>query len=182
MVTKYVFNLRSEERRRELPAKIIIVQSADEDERVVLQRLFGYLILFRDRIQMQTDLRDDYIPFVPDLVQLDYQLQPAFWAECGECDTKKLNKLAVKIHEGEVWIVRSSREARDELTRRMSKAGLRRSRYHILTLDQEMVDEVQAELQARNDVTWYLGHFDPPAVQFEFNGIWFESEFEVTEF
>lgn len=182
MVTKYVFNLRSEERRRELPPKIIIVHSADEDERVVLHRLFGYLVLFRERIQMQTDLHDDYIPFVPDLVQLDYQLQPAFWAECGECDAKRLNKLAVKVHEGEIWIVRSQREATEELLRRMGKAGLRRNRYHILNLDEEMVDEVLGELRIRNDVTWYLGHFDPPSVQFEFNGLWFEAEFEVKEF
>jgi uncharacterized protein YaeQ len=182
MVTKYVFNLRSEERRRELPAKLIVVQSADEDERVVLQRLFGYLILFRDRIQMQKDLHDDYIPFVPDLVQLDYQLQPVFWAECGECDPKKLNRLAVKIHEGEVWIVRSSRADTESLVHRMSKAGLRRKRDHLLTLDEEMIEEVLGELQARNDVTWYLGHFDPPSVQFEFNGLWFEAGFEVTEF
>ena len=85
MVTKYVFNLQSQDNQRNLPSKIIIVQKGEDTVVEVLQRLFGYLILFRDRIQMQTDLHDEYIPFVPDLVQLDYQMQPAFWAECGEC-------------------------------------------------------------------------------------------------
>lgn len=182
MVSKYVFNLSSEDRQRELPSKIIIVQKDLETVVEVLQRLFGYLILFRDRIQMQTDLHDEYIPFVPDLVQLDYQLQPAFWAECGECAPKKLNKLAVKVHEGEIWIVRSSQEAVDDLLRQMDKAKLRRNRYHILQLDEEMVREIEGLTEVRNDVTWFLGRFDPPRLQFEFNGLWFESEFQVREF
>jgi len=182
MVSKYVFNLSSEDRQRELPSKIIIVQKEEETIVEVLQRLFAYLIFFRERLQMQTDLHDEYIPFVPDLVQLDYQLQPAFWAECGEVTTKKLNKLAVKVHEGEIWIVRSSQEAVDDLIHQMDKAKLRRDRYHILQLDEEMMTEIEGLTEVRNDVTFFLGRFDPPRMQFEFNGLWFESEFQVRKF
>lgn len=182
MVTKYVFNLQSQDNQRDLPSKIIIVQKREETVVEVLQRLFGYLILYRDRIQMQTDLHDEYIPFVPDLVQLDFQMQPAFWAECGECTPKKLNKLAVKVHEGEVWIVRSSREAVEELTHQMDKAKSRRNRYKILRLDEEMIAEISETLQLRNDVTWYSSRFEQGQAQFDFNGLWFESEFEVVEY
>lgn len=182
MVSKFVFNLSSEDRQRELPSKIIIVQKEEETAVEVLQRLFGYLILYRDRIQMQTDLHDEYIPFVPDLVQLDYQMQPAFWAECGEVTTKKLNKLAVKVHEGEIWIVRSSQDAVDNLVHQMDKAKLRKNRYQILQLDEEMIAEIEGLTGARNDVTFFLGRFDPPRMQFEYNGLWFESEFQVREF
>ncbi len=182
MVTKYVFNLQSQDNQRNLPSKIIIVQKGEDTVVEVLQRLFGYLILFRDRIQMQTDLHDEYIPFVPDLVQLDYQMQPAFWAECGECTPKKLNKLAVKIHEGEVWIVRSSREAVEELTYQMDKAKLRRNRYKILRLDEEMCGEIGDLLEIRNDVTWYSSRLESGQAQFDFNGLWFESEFEVLDY
>jgi hypothetical protein len=182
MVTKYVFNLESQDHARELPNKIIIVQKGEETVTEVLQRLFGYLILFRARLQMQKDLHDAYIPFVPDLVQLDFQLQPAFWAECGECTPKKLNKLAVKVHEGEIWVVRSSQVAVDELVHQLAKAKARQKRYHILQLDEEMIGEICESLQARNDITWYAGRFDPPELQFDFNGLWFEAPFQVTEY
>ena len=182
MVTKYVFNLESQDHRRDLPSKIIIVQKGVETVVEVLQRLFGYLILFRDGILMQKDLHDEYIPFVPDLVQLDYQLQPAFWAECGECTPKKLNKLAVKVHEGEIWIVRSSEEEVVGLVRQLDKAKARRKRFHILQLDEAMLAEIGESLQVRNDITWYSGRFEPPQVQFDFNGLWFEAPFSVTNY
>lgn len=180
MVIKYVFNLDSQDRSRELPNKIIIVQKREETVVEVLHRLFGFLILYRERIQLQKDLHDEYIPFVPDLVQLDYQLQPAFWAECGECDPKKLNKLAVKVHEGEIWIIRSSAEAVDEMVHQLDKAKGRKSRFRFLQLDEEMVAELSDLLQPRNDIIFYSGRFDPPQVQFDFNGLWFDAPFRVT--
>jgi hypothetical protein len=61
----------------------------------------------------------------------------------------------------------------------MAKGELRRERYSIVGLDQEMFAEVCALLQPRNELTWVRGGFDPPQMQFDFNGLWFEAAFDV---
>ena len=37
------------------------------------------------------------LAYVPDVVQLDYELRPKLWVECGECTVQKLDRLAVKV-------------------------------------------------------------------------------------
>ncbi len=182
MHAKYVFSLESQDRKRDLPGKIIIAQRETETPVQVLQKLFGYLLFFRPRLLMDTNLHDEYIPFVPDLVQLDYQLQPALWVECGETNPTRLNKLAVKVHEAEIWIVRHSREEADALIRLMDKANSRRDRYKFVVLDAEMIEEVSTMTHGRNSVTWYHGSFETPLMQFDYNGMWFEAEFEVLNY
>lgn len=179
---KYVFNLESRDNSRELPGKILIAQRETETLADVLLKLFGYVIFWRPRLQLETDLHDEYIPFVPDLVQLDYELRPALWVECGDCTTQRLDKLAVKAHDAELWVIRKSREDAEHLLHLMARADLRRNRYRVLALDWEMFDEVSRLVEPRNQIVWYRGVFDPPQLQFEFNGLWFEAEFEVRPF
>ena len=51
-----------------------------------------------------------------------------------------------------------------------------------LALDQTTFDEVQALLGTRNEVFWVNGILDPPSMQFDFNGLWFEMECRVFRF
>lgn len=179
MSARYVFNLVSDNPRRPLPSKILLPQADTETLTHILLKLFAYLLFFRDRIQIEPRLDDDYLPFEPDIVQLDYEGRVALWVECGECALAKLDRLAVKAPYATIWSVKRSEAEAAELARAMNREGLRIGRYGIVGLDSEMLNEVAELTGARNDVRWYLGHFEPPRLQFEYNGLWFESEFTV---
>ncbi len=183
MSAKYSFNLTSEDRRRaDLPRKILIAQHDGETVAHVTLRLLAFLIFWRPRLQLETNLHQDDIPFVPDLAQFDYQSRLALWVECGECTTAKLDKLAVKCHDAEIWVVRRSLTEVEQLAHAMRKADLREDRYSLLALDPEMFNEVCGLVQQRNSVTLYACEFDPPKFQFDFNGLWFDAEFRVLRF
>lgn len=179
MSARHVFNLRSEERRRPLPTKVLLVQRETETLMHILLKLFGYLLFYRDRVRLEPGDEDAFSPFRPDIAQFDYEGRVALWVECGECGLEKLDRLAVKAPYGEIWVVKRSATAAEELARQMEREGLRRGRYGIIGLDSGMLEEVGALSTARNDVVWYRGTLDPPLLQFEFNGLWFESEFVV---
>lgn len=180
---KYSFNLASEDRQRaDLPRKILIAQHDTETIAHVTLKLLAFLIFWRPRLQLESNLHQDDIPFIPDLVQLDYTLQPALWVECGECSVAKLDKLAVKCHDAEIWVVRRSPAEADHLWAAMKKAELRRDRYQLLALDAAMFEEVCGLVQARNEVTLFACEFDPSKLQFDFNGLWFDAEFQVLRF
>ena len=182
MTAKYSFHLESRDRRRDLPRKIIIGRQDPETRLHVALKFLAYLIFFRPRLQIATNLHMDSIPFVPDLVQLDYELRPKLWVECGECSVGKLNKLAVKVPEAEIWVMRRSQADAEHLLQAMAKEELRRQRYHLLALEAEMVDEFCAQLRPRNELLWVGGEFDPPNIQFDFNRLWFDAGFTVLHF
>jgi len=119
---------------------------------------------------------------VPDLAQLDYQLRPALWIDCGECTVTKLHKLAVKCHDAKIWVVKKCPGDLVPLRHAMKKAELRENRYGLLALDAEMFREICGLMQQRNEVTLYACEFDPPKLQMDFNGLWFDAEFTVEKF
>jgi uncharacterized protein YaeQ len=182
MSGKYAFNLKSEERRRPLPTKIIVGQQETETERHVLLKFIGFVLFFREQLQLEPRLEDDNIPYQPDLIACDYTLRPRLWVECGECSVIKLDRLAVKVPEAELWVIKRSRAEALALLGAMAKAELRTDRYGIIALQEEMFEEMAGLLTQRNQLTWFHGSFDPPEMQFEFNGLWFDTEFEVFRF
>ena len=182
MSGKYSFDLKSEERRRPLPLKIIVGRKENEGVKHVLLKFMAFVLFYRERLQIEPRLLDDNIPFEPDVIQLDYSLRPALWVECGECSVSKLNKLAVKIPESEIWVIKSSTADVENLHRAMEKEELRRDRYGLLGLDSAMFDEMSGLLGTRNQLTWFSGDFDPPQMQFEFNGLWFDTSFSVVKY
>ncbi len=182
MGAKFVFVLKTDDKRRQLPYKILLAQQENETTSHILLKVLGYLLFFRERIQIEGKLHNENIPFSPDLVQLDYELRPRLWVECGECGVGKLNKLAVKVPDAELWIMKRSAAAAQHLLAAMKKGDLRRERYHIIGLDEEMFDEMQELLRERNEIFWVNGQFEPPRFQFEFNGLWFDAPFTVFNF
>jgi len=179
MAGKFSFHLESAHPRRDLPGKIIIGQRETETDAHVLLKLLGYLLFHRERLQIEPRLHDDNIPFLPDLVQFDYTLRAALWVECGECSVGKLDRLAVKVPEAEIWVLRRSFVEAEALLGLMARNGLRRGRYQLIGLDPEMFDEVEGLLRARNEIFWVAGTFDPPVLQFDFNGLWFDATFRI---
>ena len=182
MNAKYSFHLRSQDRKRDLPGKIIIGQSSTETLAHVVLKLLAYLLFYRDRLQIEAGLHQDSIPFVPDLVQLDYELRPALWVECGDCGAAKLHKLAVKAPDCEIWVVKRSRAEVETLLQSMAKLELRRNRYQLVGFDHDMFEEMVGLVRSRNEVFWVNGTFDPPQLQFDFNGLWFDAPFHVATF
>lgn len=182
MSGKYSFHLQSEERRHPLPAKIIVGQRENEGARHVMLKFLAFVLFYRERLQIEPRLPDETIPFEPDVIQLDYTLRPSLWIECGECSVHKLHKLAVKAPEAEIWVLKRSLADALLLQAAMAKEDLRRNRYGIVGLDAGMFDELCGMLGSRNSFTWFGGNFDPPNLQFEFNGLWFDHTFTVLKF
>jgi uncharacterized protein YaeQ len=182
VLAKYSFKLASADDRRPLPGRLILGQNLTETLAQVVLKLFAFLLFHRERLQIEPALHDDNIPFVPDLVQLDYTLRPALWIECGECSVEKLDRLAVKVPEAEVWVLKRSVAAAEQLHQSMARQGLRRGRYKLLGMDAAMFDEVEGLVQSRNEIFWVAGRFDPPVLQFDLNGLWFDAPFTVLEF
>jgi len=179
MTAKFSFNLQSQDRRRDLPGKIIIGMQVNESIAHVLLKLLAYILFFRERLQLEANLHMDSIPFVPDLVQLDYELRPRLWVECGECGVNKLHKISVKLPDAEIWVVTPSASSAEQMRDAMVRAELRENRFQILGLDQEMFEEMSRMVQSRNEITWVRGEFDPPNLQFDFNGLWFDAPFTL---
>lgn len=179
LATKFNFQLRSDDGRRPFPRKLILAQGLNESVRHVAFKLLAYLLFYRERIQVETDVQNDNIPFVPDLAVLAYDMRPVLWIECGECSVSKLHKLAVKCPDAEIWIVKRGREDAEHLLAAMEKEGLRRGRYAVAVFEPEFFDEVSGLLRERNEVSWYRGGFDPAEMKFELNGLWFETAFEI---
>jgi hypothetical protein len=182
MSAKFNFYLRSDDRRFNLPARLILGLDPGEDKAHLVLRLMAFLLFRRERMLVRTALHNDDIPFVPDLAELNFQLHPVLWVECGECSAAKLDKLAVKVPEAEIWVVRRSVAEVEALMLSMRKGELRKDRYGLLAFDDGLVEEVLGLMQSRNEVFWMRGAFDPPEMQFDFNGLWFDQGFRVFRF
>jgi hypothetical protein len=59
----------------------------------------------------------------------------------------------------------------------MAKERLRRDRYHLLAFDFEMFQELSRLLSSRNQFTWIGGSLESREMQFDFNGLWFDTSF-----
>jgi uncharacterized protein YaeQ len=180
--TKYSFRIESRDRKRPVPGNLIIGQNDTGTVAHVVLKLLGYVLFYRDRLQIEGDVHNDSIPFQPDLVWLDYEMRPKLWIECGECSVNKLNKLAVKVPEAEIWILKRSHAQAEQLLAAMEKEELRRNRYQLLAFDSDMFDELCGLISNRNEVVWFGANFQFRQMQFEFNQLWFDSPFTILNF
>jgi uncharacterized protein YaeQ len=184
VAAKFNFQFTSDDRRRPLPHKLLLALGPNESVRTITLKLLAYLLFFRERLQVETEVPDDSIPFVPDLVVLGYDLRPQLWIECGDCGTGKLHKLSVKCSESEIWAIKRSPEEGEALLRSMQKDELRRGRFGIVAFDPEFFDEVAGLIAERNTLHWHRGGFggepgiESPTLQFELNELWFDVTFQ----
>ncbi len=179
MANKFTFQLTSDDRRRPFPHKILFGQQPNETVRHITLKFLAWVLFFRDRLQIETEVPDDSVPFVPDLLELGYDLRPRLWVECGDCSTAKLHKLAVKCPEAEIWVVKRSPEEADALLDHMRREEFRTGRYSVIALDPEMFSEACSLVAERNTFHWYQGGFDPARMQFDLNGLWFDTTFTI---
>lgn len=182
MSAKFTVRLASEIANHPLPPRLMLAQQPLEPFAHVLLKLLAAVIFSRDRLQMETRLEDDNIPFVPDLAQLDYEMRPVLWIECGETPAARLDKLAVKVPLAEIWIVQRSADELGVVQHEMERQHLRRNRYCLLAFDAALFDELLALLTNRNELTLFRLNLEEGQMQFDFNGVWFDAELVVTKF
>jgi len=181
-IVKISFQLESQTTRVPLPHKILMGKSDNEGINVIVLRLLGYLMFFGEHMLIDTHLHDHNIPFVPDLVRMNYEGHPEFWAECGDCNAKKLNRLAVKVPEAEIWVLRRSPEEAEKIHRSIPKAKLRKGRYHVIGFQPAMIDHLEELLTSRNEIFWMPAEFEPPQIQLDFNGHWIDETFTLLHY
>lgn len=177
MSVRFKFNLSSGDPARDLPENLSIGMLPDETQAHVLLRLFGYVLWYRERLEMEKNLHKEGIQFIPDLIQMDYTMQILFWGECGETNHDRLNRIAVKANLAEIWIIRRSFEEAEALHRDLVKHKSREGRYHIVGMDADCFEELLSLIQTRNDLFWLLGDYSTPNMQFSFNNVWFDVPF-----
>lgn len=182
MSAKFNVRLASEIANHPLPPRILIAQEPGEPLAHVLLKLLAWVIFQRERLQIEPRLHDDNIPFIPDLVQLDYELRPALWIECGETPAARLDKLAVKAPFAELWVVLRSAEELTALKMEMRRLGLRERRYRLLAFEAAVFDELLALLADRNELTLYRLDWEERQFQLDFNGAWFEGGLVIESF
>lgn len=179
---KFTFRLTSNLRNHPLPAKILIAQQPVEPLDHVLLKLLAFVVFQRDRLQLQPRLHDDNVPYVPDLLQLDFTLRPVLWVDCGDVSVARLDKLAVKTPWAEIWAVTRSRQHLDVLAGEMTRLNLRRNRYRLLAFDGGMFEEMLRLLNERNELALYGASLETGELQLDFNGLWFEGTMAVERF
>ncbi len=182
MSAKFNVRLASEIANHPLPAKILLTKEPLEPLSHVLLKLLAFVLFQRERLQIEPRLHDDNIPFVPDVLQLDYEMRPALWIECGDTPASKLDKLAVKVPLAEIWIVQRSAEELAATKKEMRRLELRPNRYRLLGFEPAMFDEMLTLLTHRNELVLYRLDFTEQQLQLDFNGVWFEGPFEVQKF
>jgi hypothetical protein len=178
---RYSFQLSSSDPRRRLPHKLLLSCDHPDTATEVLLKLLGYLLFDRQQLQIEPNLHNDNIPYRPGLVQLDYELRPVLWIECGDCSVEKLDRLAVKVPEAELWVLKPTLEEAEALLRAMARARLRKQRYRVIGFEADLIRELLEILGPRNQVFWVRGSLDPAALQFEFNNLWFDHSFTLLQ-
>lgn len=179
MSAKYSFRLTSEIKTHPLPAKILINQHPLESANDVILKLLARVIFSRDRLQLEPRLHDDNIPFVPSLVQLNYELRPALWIEVGDCPVQKLDKLAVKANEAKIWVLLHSESAIKVKLSEMSKLGLRKNRYTLMAFEDSFLKEMVSLLSPSNSLGLLHLNTRDLSAQIEFNELWFDVRWAV---
>jgi uncharacterized protein YaeQ len=182
MNQKFTFNLASQDPKRHLPSKVILGQQDTESATHLALKLLAYLLFYSERLRIETRVPNDAVPFIPDLSELDYELRPKLWVECGECSVAKLHKLAVKAPDAEIWVVKRSQEEVEELKRAMRKEELRKDRYNLIGLDGETFEPIPGLIASRNQLFWSGGGFEPPELKFDLNENWIELPFTLERF
>src|SRR5438477_150550 len=65
MGAKFVFTLKTDAKRRQLPYKILLAQQENETSNHILLKVLAYLLFFRERIEIEGKLHNENIPFSP---------------------------------------------------------------------------------------------------------------------
>lgn len=177
--TKLTFALGSDEKTRKLPSKIVVSQSQNETLDHVLLKALAFVIFHCDRLRMEVDLELPGVQFVPDLVAVGLDGRPELWIECGEVSLHKLEKLTLKLHDCDLWVVKRTAGEVAKTLESARREIKRLRRLRLLTFDPGFLPEILANARGSNSI--HLVKLVPgELMQLVFNDLWFETALRVT--
>lgn len=176
---KFSFRIECQDSRLDVPDRLIVGRQDEESEMHIVLKALGFLFFYRGRLQIGGHLYNDNIPFIPDILQLNYEGHPTFWAECGVSDPRRLKKIVAKAPQAEVWWIRETDTEMEVMPNQLKKAGVRPGRVKLLGFPAALVKDLCRLLRAKNEIFWMPPDFFPPAIQFDFNNEWIESSFAL---
>ena len=142
---KYTFNIHDER----IPPKLVLVQAKGESEAHIILKLLSYLMFYRQGIKIEHRVEQH---FKPDLVIEGDNFQPLLWVDCGNTAIRKLNKVATKNHDCEIYIVKENSRQLDAYYQKAQKRVKRIERVRFICFDDGFVTALVNGLQRTNDV------------------------------
>ena len=145
-------------------------------------RLLSYALLYEENLQINGRPLNEDAPYQPSFGKWNLQGQIEVWGECEPDDFKRIKKIATKTPASR-WIISVSSQLQAEQAKAALKRNkLRKDRFKIVYFEEELVQEMSEQFERKNALTWIHGEFNPPVLQFDFNGLWFDSTFGVMEY
>ena len=178
----YHVDLKSHDPTRQLPNHIEMIRHGWEEAIHLTLRLLSYAVLFEEDLQINGRPLNEDAPYQPSFGKWNLQGQCELWGECQPEDFKCIKKVATKTPSSKWVIAVSSESLAEEAVAALKRNKLRQGRFKVLYFDQELVDEMSEHLGRKNTLTWIHGEANPPIMQFDFNGLWFDSTYGVLEY
>jgi len=178
----FEFLFESHDPGRPLPGRVQMRRREEEDAVDLVLRLLGYVTLFEPGLELNGPSLSEDAPLIPGLVLHDEALEPVLWAESRPEDFKRVKKISVKAPRARLVFLEPSPERADLIETAARRQHIKPGRCTILHFESGLVEEMTETLARRNTFAWIPG--DDPAInlQFDFNGLWFESSFSRHDF
>jgi len=161
---KYTFNIHAEH----IPPKLVLEQMKGEAEAHIILKLLSYLIFYRQGMKIEHRVEQH---FKPDLVVEGANFQPVLWVDCGNTAIRKLDKVATKNHNCDIYIVKENSRQLDAYFQKAKKRVKRIERVRFICFDDGFVAALVNRLRRTNEVTFnLLQSDDKDSIVLAFNG------------
>lgn len=142
---KYTFNIQAEH----ISPKLVLEKAKGESEAHVILKLLSYLMFYRQGIKIEHRVEQH---FKPDLVVEGDNFQPVLWVDCGNTAIRKLDKVATKNHNCEIYIVKENNHQLRAYYQKSQKRVKRIERVQFICFDDGFVSALVNGLQRTNEV------------------------------
>jgi len=142
---KYTFNIYAEH----IPPKLVLSQAESESKAHIILKLLSYLMFYRQGIKIEHRVEQH---FKPDLVVEGDNFQPVLWVDCGDTAIRKLDKVATKNHNCEIYIVKENNHQISAYYQKAQKRVKRIERVRFICFDDGFVTALVNSLQRTNEV------------------------------
>ena len=161
---KYTFTIHAER----IPPKLVLAQAEGESEAHIILKLLSYLMFYRQGIKIEHRVEQH---FKPDLVVEGDNFQPVLWVDCGNTAIRKLDKVATKNHNCEIYILKENYRQLDAYFKNAKKRVKRIERVQFICFDDGFVDALVNGLQRTNEVSLnQLQLVEGKSIMVTFNG------------
>lgn len=173
----YHFDLKSHDPDRIFPEHVEIVRHEWEEGRHLVLRLLAFVVAFENGMEINGRPLSEDAPYQPAFGSWDLENHPLVWGECEPEDYKRIKKISTKAPGCQLLLSVSSESIATDSLAALKRQKLRQGRYRILFFAPDVVQEMIDHLGRRNEFTLIHASQQPPSLQFDFNGLWFDSSY-----